>query len=93
MNGNRDFVVRLLAKYWTANPLACDTPDGICRWWLSSDRVGMDSLLAALAWMKERGLVDELTAADGRTRYRRSASDDRLSDVVRDGEAYPAGKH
>lgn len=93
MAGCRDSVVRTLARYWVANPLACDTPDGICRWWLPSESVSMECLLGALAWMKERRLVDEVAAADGRKRYRRNASEERLAEVIRDGEGYVPGTH
>jgi hypothetical protein len=71
-------IVRALAKYLRANPLACDAPDGIIRWWLASQSVSMEKLLQALDWMKQQGLVEEMEAADGRLRYRRSASDEQL---------------
>jgi len=54
------------------NPLACDTPDGMLRWWLfSANARSIETVTAALAWMKRRGLVEELPAADGRIRFRR----------------------
>lgn len=65
--------VRELTKYLRANPLACDTAEGIGRWWLVAHPVSTETLVQALDWMKREGLVEELTAADGRLRYRRSA--------------------
>jgi hypothetical protein len=70
--------VWLLARYLRENPLACDAPEGISRWWLSSPSVPMEKLLMALDWMKELGLVEESVAADGRLRFRRVASDEQL---------------
>ena len=64
-------VVCALARYLRANPLACDSLDGISRWWLAAHPVTPEELVEALSWMKEQGLVEELEAADGRLRYRR----------------------
>lgn len=71
-------IVRMVTKYLLVNPLACDTADGIGRWWLASAPIPMERLLATLTWMKELGLIEELVAADGRLRYRRIASEARL---------------
>jgi hypothetical protein len=66
--------VRELAKHWCANPLACDTTDGMLRWWLSATGVTRkEAVASALAWMKRRGLVEELRATDGRIRFRRAS--------------------
>lgn len=75
-------LVCALVSYVKANPLACDTADGICRWWLGPPRVSQEKLLEALDWMKRRGLMEELIAADGRLRYRRSATDEQLQAAV-----------
>jgi hypothetical protein len=64
-------VVCALARYLRANPLACDSLDGIGRWWLAAHPVTPEELVQALSWMKEQGVVEELVAADGRLRYRR----------------------
>lgn len=64
-----------LANYLRANPQACDAPEGIRRWWLPPPPVAMETLLMALAWMKEMGLVEETVAADGRVRLRCIATD------------------
>jgi hypothetical protein len=75
-------VVRALAQYLRANPLACDSLDGIGRWWLAGHDLGPEDLMQALAWMKERGLVEVLVAADGRLRYRRRATDAVLDALI-----------
>lgn len=69
-------VVRELSGHWCRNPLACDTPFGMQRWWLrASAEISVESVMAALTWMKQQGLVEELCAADGRIRYRRASRD------------------
>lgn len=73
-----DRVVRVLAEYLQANPSACDTADGIGRWWIGAYRFSAEELVQALERMKRQGLVEELVAADGRLRYRRSATDAEL---------------
>lgn len=75
--------VRSLAGYLRANPQACDTAEGIRRWWFDSEHeVEMEQLLDALEWMKRRGVVEEILAADGRRRYRRLAGDARLQALI-----------
>lgn len=72
-------VVRTLARYMRENPHACDSADGIRRWWFADDyAVTADELEKALTWMKQRGLIDEAVAADGRVRFRRRGSDAQL---------------
>jgi hypothetical protein len=79
-----------LARYLRANPLACDAPDGIRRWWLPFPPAAMEKLLMALERMKELGLIEETCAADGRVRYRRIASDQALDAL---GSAGPWTMH
>ena len=74
-------IVCALARYLRASPLACDTADGISRWWLASQSVSTEKLLQALGWMKRQGLVEEMVAVDGRVRYRRVASDEQLLEL------------
>ena len=50
----------------------------------------MNSGIGALAWMKQRGPVEELAAADGRLRYRRSATDEKLRAPIAQGGAIGA---
>lgn len=67
-------LVTMLSRYWLEHPHACDTPDGMRRWWLTgATDVPPHALAAALAWMVVDGLVEASSAADGRTRFRRRA--------------------
>jgi hypothetical protein len=75
-----------LANYLRANPHACDAPEGIRRWWLPPPPVAMETLLMALAWMKDLGLVEETVAADGRLRLRCIATDEALQALNGGGE-------
>ena len=69
-------VAACLQTYLLANPYACDTADGIRRWWLDGrEDVAMDELLRVLERMTRAGLIEAIAAADGRRRYRRVASD------------------
>ena len=68
-------IVEALATYVLVNPHACDTPDGIERWWLPDRSHLTQDLHIALEWMVRNGYLQTTTAADGRTRYRRRASD------------------
>ena len=64
-------VVQQLWRYLQNYPDACDTPEGIARWWFDGDSaVALDVVEAALSWMAAQGLVEALHAADGRTLYR-----------------------
>jgi hypothetical protein len=83
-------VVRALARYLRANPLACDSLEGIGRWWLAAHPVTPEELMRALGWMKEQGLVEELVAADGRLRYRRLGSEAMLDAAIA-GYGNPSG--
>jgi hypothetical protein len=71
-------IVEALIEYVSANPLACDTEDGIARWWLPDCRQSSHDVATALGWLVRSGLLQTVTAADGRTRYRRIATDDSL---------------
>ena len=68
-------VLRELARYLRANPLASDTADSICRWWLDGDFVRMDEVMNALELMQRHRLVEAFVAADCLLRYRRIGSD------------------
>lgn len=72
--------VSSLADYLRANPLACDTAEGIRRWWFGTEHeVAMNELQDALEWMKRCGAIEEIVAADGRRRYRRLGDDAQLA--------------
>jgi hypothetical protein len=65
-------LVQQLIEYLRDNPLACDTQDGIARWWLAPGAAVDDQTLSlALERMRHRGLIEQLHAFDGRVRYRR----------------------
>lgn len=68
-------LVARLCRYLRENPQACDTPEGMARWWLGGDTAAGRELQRALDWLERAGLIEPLRAVDGRTRYRRSAQD------------------
>lgn len=94
MNDDPDMnqAVLALAKYLRDNPLACDTAEGISRWWLASLPVTTETLLRALDWMDRSGLVEASVAADGRLRYKRLATDGQLLALTR-AAGGPATRH
>lgn len=49
-----------LARYVTAHPDACDTADGIARWWLARQRLddARELVTAALDRLVSRGVVE-----------------------------------
>ena len=63
-------VVEALRRYTSDNPQACDTPDGIARWWLHG-RHAAGVVERALDSLLQQGLLERMPAADGRVRYRR----------------------
>lgn len=82
-------IVRRLACYLRANPLAGDTKEGIALWWLGPGIVSIDKVERALAWLEADGLVEGIRQADGLVHYRRRSRDvstdaklDRLIDDI-----------
>lgn len=76
--------LRELCRYLRDNPQASDTVQGIQRWWMPDDtQLTEQEMAMALNWMKQRGWVDTLQGADGRLRWRRSASVAQLDDALR----------
>ena len=65
-----DAAMQRLTTYWLAHPLAADTLQGICRWWVNDPLMGQAPVEAALQRLVAMGLVDASQAADGRVRYR-----------------------
>jgi hypothetical protein len=66
-------IARDIASYLRINPLACDTREGIWRWWLRGDGAEPSEVATALEWLTSEGIVEAQAAADGRVRYRRAA--------------------
>jgi hypothetical protein len=50
----------------------------------AEQEVAMEELTVALAWLQGRALVEALTAADTRVRYRRTANDEQLDALIAD---------
>lgn len=90
-------VVKALARYWCDNPFACDTAEGIRRWWLPPvDGVLAEHVNRALAWLCDQGFIARLLTADGRTRFRRASGQHdaelrRLAEFGDLGEAHSQG--
>jgi Fe2+ or Zn2+ uptake regulation protein len=74
---DRDAVVSALSEYLRRNPEACDTLDGIARWWLGGEGRQRTALVQeALDRLEELGVIERVQAGDGRVRYRRRADGD-----------------
>jgi hypothetical protein len=71
-SGQLDAIVIQLARYLRANPLACDTPEGIAQWWLATDGIIDGELENALQRLEGIGVVMCSRAADGQVRYHRA---------------------
>ena len=69
--------MRCLIEHWNRYPQASDTVEGIHRWWLGPGLNASEvDVAAALDWLEHQGAVEAVRAANGRTRYRRSAGFD-----------------
>jgi hypothetical protein len=76
-------IIDALARYLRDNPRACDTAEGIRRWWLPPDLECTDEAVSvALEWMKRQQLIDMTTAADGRQRFSRTGTGDQFDAVL-----------
>jgi hypothetical protein len=68
---DREAVVSALLEYLRRNPQACDTLDGIERWWLGGEWRQRTRLVQdALDGLEELGVIERVEAGDGRVRYR-----------------------
>jgi len=66
-------LARKLSRYLRDNPLACDSAEGIARWWLGADGPLDEAIVKrALEQLLAEGVVEVLHAGDGRVRYRRA---------------------
>ena len=77
MNPDLAHTVQQLSRYLRHHPNACDTAEGIARWWLRSARAPVPLTLveAALDHLLALDLLQAQRAADGRVRYRRNPAD------------------
>jgi hypothetical protein len=71
-SGQVDTIVVQLARYLRANPLACDTQEGIAQWWLGVDGLIAGELETALERLESIGVVTRSHATDGQVRYHRA---------------------
>jgi hypothetical protein len=63
--------VAQLTTYLQANPLACDSVEGIANWWLAECDAGdLRVVERALSALTAAGFVEAVVAIDGRVRYR-----------------------
>ena len=87
-------IVQQLSRYLSSHPQACDTPEGIAHWWGEGDAVlPVADVESALAWLAACGIVESLTAADGRVRFRRAGGasvPERLAAMAADARAVKA---
>jgi hypothetical protein len=94
MRDERDLsaVVGALLRYLRANPHACDTAEGIRRWWFAPDvQFTEDAVARALEAMHRDHLLEVTTAVDGHQRYRRQATDEELDAALRGLDRGDAG--
>ena len=81
-------IVQHVSQYLRIHPQACDTPEGIARWWVNMDEP-VPMVEAALVCLLMCGVVEAQAATDGRVRYRRRAEvlDERLSAIAQDPQS------
>lgn len=94
MRDERDLsaVVGALLRYLRANPRACDTAEGIRRWWFAPDvQFTEDAVARALNALDREHLLEVTTAVDGHQRYRRRATDEELEAALRGLDRGDAG--
>jgi hypothetical protein len=72
----RPMLRRTLSSYLRTNPQACDTADGIARWWMLP-HVGVSEaeVRPLLDELLDKGLVTRFSTIEGRWLYRRSSVD------------------
>ena len=89
-DGDFTALVQKISRYLRAHPLACDTPEGIERWWVPEDVPRpLGDIQCALDWLVAAGVAEKLVAADGRVRFRRgpaTVESERLLQRLADGD-------
>lgn len=79
-------IAQALVSYLLTHPGACDTVDGISRWWFDTDdTVSPVQVKQALDQLVEHGLIEASPAADGRVRFRRRAEQAALQAFLEQG--------
>lgn len=67
-------LTRFLLDYWRSHPKACDTTEGIQRWWLPEDYVAsLSEIGSALNWLVEEKIIEIVRIGDRSALYRRRA--------------------
>jgi len=75
-------IVRRVSLYLDANSSACDTAEGITRWWLKLNTGDPALLERTLQWMKDHRLLEQLATDDGRVHYRRSGTKSQFASAL-----------
>ncbi len=77
-------VAQELVGYLLTHPGACDTADGIARWWFErEDTVSVQEVKQTLEALVLQGLLEASSSVDGRVRYRRRADEAALKAFLR----------
>ena len=68
---NDDIVAQQILEYLHEHPHACDTLEGIARWWVMRQRLNesVDVIQRALERLKTEGVIEEHKGPDRRTLY------------------------
>jgi hypothetical protein len=75
-NSGTNKATAILAVYWRRHPAACDTPEGMQRWWMGGRTdVSLAEVEQALREMIDIELVEQRTTG-GRSIYRLRAGGD-----------------
>lgn len=83
-------IVQHLSHYLRVHAEACDTSEGIARWWVElDDPAPVVTVEAALDCLVACGVMEAQLAVDGRVRYRRRAevADERLDALMQDPQS------
>jgi hypothetical protein len=67
--GSLSEVAAQIARYLAAHPSACDTAEGVYRWWLKGTAASQSEVSDALEQLVQLGRVERLPQPVG-TRYR-----------------------
>jgi hypothetical protein len=70
-------VALALVRYWAMHLSACDTAEGIHRWWLGMrPDISVGDVELALRTLEDRDIVEGIPTTDGRAIYRLRAGID-----------------